>query len=545
MRIISFAAVLVLLASLTFAADRPASSPARPPNIVLILADDLGIGDVGCYGQKVIETPNIDALARDGMRFTNAYSPSPVCAPTRCSLLTGLHLGHSFVRDNKEVKPEGQVPIPADTLTIAEVLKRRGYATACIGKWGLGPVGSEGDPLRQGFDFFYGHNCQRVAHSHYADHVWRNDQRVDLEGNPSTEQSKSGAAPTTGKHYIPDLMADEAVQWLRDHAGPDAAAAKNTKNTKPDDKAGDANTAESKIQNPKSKIDRPFFLYFASPLPHLGLHAPAELVEHYRKKIPNDPPYDGGKGYFPCAHPRATYAAMVTRLDQHVGRIVATLKELGLLDDTLILFASDNGPTFVIGGADSKFFDAAQGRRGLKEEVYEGGIRVPLIARWRPAAGGAPAGGIASGATSDVVTVLYDLFPTFAEVSAAPLSAAEVKALDGVSLVPTLTGRPTDQPLPAYRYWEIHAKGGRQALRQGDWKLVRNNVRRDPAGRAYELYDLSKDPTEQHDLAAANPQKLKELTALIQSARTESPVKGWNFEPAKPSPAAAAAEKGD
>jgi arylsulfatase A len=259
-------------------------NPARPPNIVLILADDLGVAELGVYGQEKIRTPNIDRLAREGMRFMQAYAPSPVCAPTRCMLLTGLHSGRAYIRDNMELKPgEGQLPIPESTITVAELLKRAGYATACVGKWGLGPVGSSGDPNRQGFDFFFGYNCQRVAHNLYADHLWRNSERIELPDNSAQL-----------RHYTPDLMADEAIGWIRRNR------------------------------------EQPFFLYFATPLPHLALQAPPEAVAEYRKHFTDDPPYDGSRGYLPCAAPRATYAAMVARVDDHVGRIISELRSLKL-----------------------------------------------------------------------------------------------------------------------------------------------------------------------------------------------------------------------
>jgi arylsulfatase A-like enzyme len=445
----------------------------RRPNILLILADDLGPGDLGCYGQTIIRKPNVDRLANEGMRFTTAYTGSPVCGPSRCSLLTGLHTGHCYVRDNKELKPaEGQLPIPDDAVTLAELLKHGGYATACIGKWGLGPPGSSGDPITQGFDFFYGHNCQRVAHNHYTDHVWHNDEKVVLDGNTPGN--------VTGRQYVPDLMADQAVRWIRRHK------------------------------------DQPFFLDFATPLPHVSLQAPADAVAAYVDRIGPEEPMPRRGDYVPCAHPRATYAAMVTRMDDHVGRLLAELKSLGLEDDTVVIFASDNGPTFQRVGGHPEFFRSALGLRGLKEDVYEGGIRCPLVVRYP--------GHVRPGSTSDFVTALYDLFPTALDLAHLP---APTKT-DGVSIVPTLTGHADAQKPHDYLYWEFGPRGGQKAIRQGNWKLVQVGLKRNPHVRP-ELYDLATDPTESHDVARAHPDVVERLMALMRSAHTPSDQPNWNF----------------
>jgi arylsulfatase A-like enzyme len=460
-----------VLVALCVLATSVAFAEQKKPNIVLLLADDLGIGELGCYGQTKIQTPNIDRLAKDGMRFTQAYSPSPVCAPTRCGLLTGMSMGHAYIRDNKEIQPEGQFPIPHDTVTVAEELKRAGYTTACIGKWGLGPVGSSGDPIKQGFDFFFGDNCQRVAHNQYPDHVWKNDQRIDLDGG--------GPQVVKGKHFAPDMMRDEAMNWL----------------------------AENK--------DKPFFLYFSTTLPHVSLQAPPDAVAMYDGKFEEPETFPGKGSYVKCDAPRATYAAMVTRLDQHVGAILDQIEKLGLKDNTIVIFASDNGPTFRIGGADSAFFDSAQGRRGLKEEVYEGGIRVPLIARWP--------GHIEAGATSDLATVLYDLFPTFDELAGRQAPAN----IDGISLLPTLTGHGTQAAHP-YLYFEFASHGGQRALRQGNWKVVQTGLKKEP-NAPVQLYDLASDPNESNDVAEKHPEVVTNLTNLMKKARTPAVVPAWNF----------------
>ncbi|HZZ43360.1 MAG TPA: arylsulfatase [Tepidisphaeraceae bacterium] len=463
--------ILILAALIGFAGwAHAAENEKKKPNIVLILADDLGTGEVGCYGQKIITTPNIDLLAKQGMKFMQAYSPSPVCAPTRCCLMTGLDTGHAYIRDNQEMKPEGQLPIPDSAMTIAEVLKKGGYATACIGKWGLGMVGTSGDPIRQGFDFFYGDNCQRVAHNHYTDHLWKNDEKVVLAGNV--------VGNVMGKQYAPDLMADEAIKWLGEQ-----------------------------------QKDKPFFLYFATTLPHVSLQAPKDAVAAYKGKVGQETPFVPKKGdYVECDEPRATYAAMVTKIDDYVGRIMGKLKEMGVADNTIVIFASDNGPTFNA-GTDSKWFGSTEGRKGLKEEVYEGGIWVPMIAWWP--------GHVKAGTQTEYATELYDLFPTFAQIGQVDIN--DVKT-DGISLVPVIEGK--DAKSHDYLYWEIHMKGGRRALRQGDWKIVQNNVKK---GGDVELYDLAADPDEKKNLAADKPEKVKEMVKLMQGARTESEVKAWNF----------------
>ncbi len=452
------------------AANSRPSNNSTKPNIVLILADDLGYSELGCYGQQKIRTPNIDRLAAEGMRFTQFYAGSTVCAPSRCTLLTGLHTGHTVVRDNQSVGAEGQWPLPARTLTLGNILQDRGYATACIGKWGLGGPGSTGEPNRHGFDYFYGHLCQAVAHNHYTDHLWRNTKMEVLDGNAKDK--------IVGAQYAPDLMADDALRFIRENS------------------------------------TRPFFLYFATPLPHLALQAPPDAMKPYLGKW-DDPPYDGKRGYFPQPHPRATYAAMVTRIDDYVGRIMALLKELKLDENTIVLFASDNGPTFVIGGADSAFFHSANSFRGLKEALYEGGIRVPLIARWP--------GRIAPGTTTGQPAAIWDLLPTLAQIAGARSPAG----IDGISLAPTLLHQ-GEQPQHEYFYWEYHADGGSQAVRMGNWKAVRHHVKKQP-NAPIELYDLATDVGERHDVAAAHPDVVAHIQRILAAARIQSDNPRWRF----------------
>jgi arylsulfatase len=452
--------VLILAAPAVDAAD----PPVRKPNIVLILADDLGSHDVGCYGQKKIRTPSIDRLAAEGMRFTQAYAGSPVCAPSRCCLMTGKHGGHAYIRANQEVKPEGQTPIPDSEITLAELLKKEGYATGAIGKWGLGPPGSEGDPLKQGFDFFFGYNCQRHAHSHYPTYLWRNDRRIALEGNDGK----------TGRQYSHDLFEAEALRFLKEHK------------------------------------DRPFFLYLPFTIPHVAIQVPEDSLAEYKGKW-DDPPYQGGRGYLPHPAPRAGYAAMVTRMDRTVGRILDLLKELGLDDNTLVLFSSDNGPApGGVGGSDSAFFESAGPLRGLKGSVYEGGIRVPLLARWP--------GKIKAGTVSDHVCYFPDLMPTVMELIGA--AGRVPQGIDGVSFAPTLLGRPEKQRLPEYLFWEYTGSGGQQAVRLGDWKGVRTNLHK--GNTKIELYNLKDDPSEQRDVADRHPEIVKRIETIMNTARVPS-----------------------
>jgi arylsulfatase len=435
------------------------------PNLIFILGDDLGRCELGCYGQKKIRTPNIDRLAAEGMRFTQAYSGNAVCAPSRCVLMTGRHPGHAAIRDNREVKPEGQHPIPDGAVTVAELLKARGYATGIVGKWGLGSPGSEGDPLRQGFDFFFGYNCQRHAHNFYPAYLWRNDQKVALEGN----DGKSA----TGKQYSHDLAEKEGLDFIR------------------------------------SRKDKPFFLFMAFTLPHLALQVPEDSLAEYLGQW-DDPPYRGGKGYQPHPAPRAAYAAMVSRLDRSVGRVTALLKELGLEENTLVLFSSDNGPTHGgVGGSDSEFFSSAGPFRGLKGSLYEGGIRVPLIARWP--------GKVRAGSVSDLPCAFQDVLPTFCEISGAEVP----KGTDGISILPALLGK-EGQKRREHLYWEFPGYGGQQAVRWGDWKGVRQNTNK--GSLEVQLYNLADDVRESKDVAAANPEVVARITKIMAEDRVPSDV---------------------
>ncbi len=436
--------------------------PSAAPNVIFVLADDLGYAELGCYGQTKIRTPHIDQLAREGMRFTQHYSGSPVCAPSRCTLLTGLHTGHSFIRDNREQKVEGQLAIPTNTRTAGRLLQESGYVTGFIGKWGLGGPGSSGVPEKQGFDHAYGYLCQRHAHNHYPKYLWRNGEKVPLEGNDRG---------LTGAQHSHDSMTEEALQFVRDHQ------------------------------------DRPFLLYVAYAIPHLAIQVPEDSLSEYQGVWP-DPPYEGGNGYLPHPAPRAGYAAMVTRMDRDVGRIRKLLEELGLDKNTVMIFTSDNGPTYDrIGGSDSEFFQSAGELRGLKGSVYEGGIRVPLVA-WGP-------GRIPAGAVNHQPSGFQDWLPTFAQLAGRAIPGG----LDGESLLPALLGDPA-APRRSPLYFEIASYGGQQAIRDKNWKAVRTEMVK--GNRQVQLFDLSEDPGETRDVGSEHPEVLSRMTRWMSDLRTPS-----------------------
>ena len=441
----------------------PVSAQVKP-NIVYILADDLGYGDLGCYGQKDILTPNIDRLAAEGMRFTQHYAGSTVCAPSRCALMTGLHTGHCHIRGNARVN------LRPEDVTVAEVLKGAGYATGLCGKWGLGVEGQEGVPNRQGFDYFYGYLDQGHAHNYYPTFLVRNEERVPLP-NIVPEPKDSGAGVATGKvAYSHDLIAQEGLDFVRRSA------------------------------------QQPFFLYWALTLPHANNEAGEAGME-----VPDH------EGYKDKDWPenKKNMAAMVSRMDRDVGRLLDLLKELGIDENTLVIFTSDNGP-HQEGGNDPDWFDSNGPLRGIKRDLYEGGIRVPHIARWP--------GHIAPGSTSDHVAAFWDFFPT----ASAAAGVAPPEGLDGISYLPALTGG-TDQGNHDYLYWEFTEQGGKQAIRQSDWKAIRLNVAENPNG-PLELYNLSNDPAEEKNVAAELPDVVAHLSVLMAGARTDSAL--FPFKPA-------------
>ncbi|MEG3658137.1 arylsulfatase [Arenibacter palladensis] len=448
------------------------SKTIGPPNIIYILADDLGYGDLSVYGQKKFQTPNIDKLAAQGMLFTQHYSGSTVCAPSRSALMTGMHTGHTVVRGNYGIKPEGQFPIPDSTLTIAEVLKKAGYSTGAFGKWGLGYPGSEGDPNNQGFDTFYGYNCQTIGHNYYPYHLWSNQDSIVLPQNSGT---KKGI-------YAPSLIHEKTLQFIEENK------------------------------------DRPFFAYVPSIIPHAELVAPEEVLNRFRGKylpekvykgIDDGPKYKIG-GYGSQTESHAAFAAMVSILDEQVGEIVQKVNDLGIADNTIIIFTSDNGP-HLEGGADPDYFDSNGLLKGYKRDLYEGGIRVPMMVKWPNK--------IKPGTVTGHVSAFWDVFPTLAEIA----GVKETPGLDGISLLPTLLGKSTEQKEHEYLYWEFHEKGGRQAVRMGDWKAVKYNVLQNPDAKI-ELYDLSKDTGEANNVASDFPEVVAEMESILERARTPSEV---------------------
>ena len=477
------------------------AAQADEPNIVYILADDLGYAELGCYGQEKIKTPNIDQLARQGMRFTQHYCGNAVCAPSRCVLMTGKHPGHAYIRNNSRGKLPaelterygfdfpGQEPIPAAEVTIGEVLKQKGYATAAIGKWGLGNFGTTGDPNCQGFDLFFGYNCQAHAHSFYPAHLWSNGRKVKLANHPpvpgharfpegADPQDPAAYAPFKGTDYSADHMIDTALNFIRENK------------------------------------DRPFFLYFPSTIPHVALHIPDEELKPYLGKWDETPfASEKGYGYTPHMTPRAAYAAMISRLDKDVARIMKILKELGLDDNTLVMFSSDNGTTHLDKEVDYEFFQSVGPLRGLKGSLYEGGIRVPMIARWP--------GKIKPSTTTDHISAFWDVLPTIAEVT----GTRPPDGIDGVSFAPTLLGRPQDQKQPEYLYWEFTGYGGQQAVRLGDWKGVRQNMLRRKKNAnplAIELYNLAEDIGESKDVAKQHPEIVARIEKIMTTGRVPS-----------------------
>ena len=442
------------------------------PNIVYILADDLGYGDLSILGQKRFNTPNLDRMAREGMIFTQHYAGCTVCAPSRSSLMTGLHTGHTPIRGNKEWNPEGQWPMPAETYTVAEMLKEAGYTTGGFGKWGLGYPGSEGDANMQGFDEFYGYNCQRIAHNYYPSHLWNNQQKVLLEGNSGDQFGT----------YAPELIHQRALQFIE-----------------------------------KNK-DKPFFLFYPNVIPHAELLLPEEYMRKFKGKLLPENSFkgvepgnmgfrNGAYGSQPEGH--AAFAAMVTLLDKQVGEVLNKLKELGLDKNTIVMFSSDNGP-HQEGGADPDYFDSNGPFRGYKRDLYEGGIRVPMIAVWP--------GSIKAGSTTDHISAFWDVMPTITELA----GVKSPENIDGISFLPTLLGK-TGQTKHDYLYWEFHELGGRKALRKGDWKLVSYDVFV-PTQTTVELYNIASDPGEQNNVAAQHPEVVKELSELMAGARTPSEV---------------------
>ncbi|MCE7057946.1 arylsulfatase [Algoriphagus sp. AGSA1] len=460
------------------------SNPPKP-NIVYIMADDLGYGDLSSYGQQKFETPNIDRLAKEGMLFTQHYSGTTVCAPSRSSLMTGLHTGHTPIRGNRGING-GQYPLPPDVITIPKILKKAGYVTGVFGKWGLGYPGSAGDPLNQGFDEFFGYNSQTISHNYYARELSDNDKVIELKENSGTEHGV----------YTPNLIQERTLDFIDRHR------------------------------------DTTFFLYVPSIIPHAELFAPEEYMEMFVKRTSPEPPhayeskfapetpYEGIDdpehprykvgGYGSQPYPRATFAAMVKLLDYQVGEILDKLDALGLADNTLVIFTSDNGP-HVEGGADPDFFNSNGPFQGYKRDLHEGGIRIPMLARWP--------GRIASESRTDHVSAFWDVLPTLCEV----VGMESPEGIDGISYLPSLLGEAQQEH--EYLYWEFHEQQGKQAVRKGDWKAIRLDMFGDTPKLF--LFDLSEDLGEAKNLASEHPEVLEELIQIMDTARMEDPE--WPF----------------
>lgn len=461
---------------------------AVQPNIIYILADDLGYGDLGSYGQINIQTPNLDRMAAEGMRFTQHYSGSTVCAPSRSVLMTGLHTGHTQIRGNKEIMPVGQYPLKFGTVTIPKLLKEAGYTTGGFGKWGLGYPGSEGEPSLQGFDEFFGYMCQRRSHFFYPEFLYHDMcgvpiEKVQLEGNwvgdVSTENfQREGAGPPIEKGlYSQDVITERALQFIDENR------------------------------------NGPFFLYLPSQIPHASLEVPEEAMQIYLDEngesiFDEDTSHPFG-AYTKTEMPVATYAAMVSLLDSYVGMIIEKLEELGLEENTLVILTSDNG-SYTEGGYHYYMHNSNGELRGGKRDLYEGGIRVPFIAKWK--------GYIQAGTVSDHITWFPDMMPTFAELAGATVPSG----LDGISMVPILLGR-GDQKEHNYLYWEFHAQSGKQAVRKGNWKAVRLNMNSEE-GPVTELYNLNDDPEEQNDIAEQHPEIIKEMEEIMKREHIPSEV---------------------
>jgi len=482
------------------------------PNIIYILADDLGYGEVGVYGQKKIETPNIDQLANDGMIFTQHYTGAPVCAPARCVLLTGKHMGHSAIRGNdewnergsvwdyravaKDSTLEGQRPLPSNTITLANLLQKAEYKTGMIGKWGLGAPHTESIPNRMGFDYFFGYNCQRQAHTYNPIHLYENENRFYL-GNDTLP-------PSTGLFENEDpLVLESYARFNQSAYAPEISF-------------------EKLMGFVKQNKNDPFFLYWASPIPHLPLQAPKAWVDHYVKKFGDEKPYayiDGEKGnYFPSRYPRATYAAMVSYLDENIGKLILYLKDEGLYDNTLIIFTSDNGPSYT-GGTDSPWFESggpfeSTYGRG-KGFLYEGGIRVPMITSWPNQ--------IRAGTTSEHVSAFWDVLPTFCEITNQKIP----HNLDGLSFLNAMTQN-KEQEKHEYLYWEFPEYQGQVAVRKGPWKLIWKEIKK--GNQKVELYNLDEDAGEKKDVSSSHPEILEEFYAIIKKEHETPEVNRFKIE---------------
>ena len=462
-------AVALAAMSLTSCVSKTMLPPDDKPNVIFILADDLGYADLSCLGQTKFSTPNIDSLASQGMMFTQHYSGSSVSAPSRSCLITGQHTGHTVIRGNKELPVEGQHPLPSDTYTIFKMLKDNGYKTSVFGKWGLGAPDTEGAPQNQNVDEFFGYNCQRQAHNYYPYHLWHNGEKIMLDGNKDKNEND----------YAPYIIHKEAIDFIKENK------------------------------------DTTFFMWYTSVLPHAELKVPEKELESFvgRPELELERSYAGcdegmyykNGGYGSQQYTHAAFAAMVSILDKQVGDICRTLDSLGIADNTIIVFTSDNGP-HQEGGADPDFFDGNGELRGYKRDLYEGGIRVPMIIKWKDK--------VAENTKSDHMSAFWDFLPTMAEI----IDAEIPENIDGISFLPELTSA-GEQKKHDYLYWEFHENNGRQAIRQGDWKAVKYDVHND--GKI-ELYNIKDDVAEEVDVAEKYPDKVAEMDSLMKVSRVDS-----------------------
>ena len=481
-------AVILLLSFNVFSQRRQV--PTKP-NIIYIYADDLGYGELGSYGQQQIKTPHLDQLAAEGIRFSQHYTGAPVCAPARCMLLTGKHSGNSYIRGNYELggfedeNEGGQMPLPENTFTIATMMKQAGYITGAIGKWGLGMNDNTGDPNKQGFDYFYGYLDQKQAHNFYPTHLWENGKWLGLNNKPfmvhrpiPTNSKDTAFDNFKGNDYSVTKMAEKTLEFIR------------------------------KYKN------KPFFLYLPYTGPHVALQAPDEAIKEYIGQF-DEKAYYGEKGYAPAKYPLSTYAAMITYMDKQIGRVMALLKELQLDDNTIIMFSSDNGTTFDVGGVYAAYFNLTGGLRGRKQDLYEGGIRIPFIARWPRK--------IKAGTVSNLVSAQYDLMATLSD-----LTKTKVLPNDGISFLPTLLGKNARQKLHEYLYFEFPEKTGQVAIRMGRWKGVKSNMKKDIKA-PWEIYDLQTDASESNNIATHHPELAKKFEAIMRKEHTRTHIKEWEF----------------
>ncbi|MCD4734905.1 MAG: arylsulfatase [Bacteroidales bacterium] len=498
--------LLLLIVSVAITAcQQKQIEESKHPNIIYILADDLGYGELGCYGQEKIETPNIDKLAETGIRFTQHYSGSPVCAPARCNLLTGLHPGHAVIRGNhewgsrgkvwdyvemiKDSTLEGQHPLPDSTITIANLLKDAGYVTGMAGKWGLGAPHTNSIPNKMGFDYFCGYNCQRIAHTYYPVFLYENEHRIYLDNDTIKphlgleEDADSSDIVSYSKFelndYAPDIMHTKALNFITENK------------------------------------DKSFFLYYATPIPHLPLQAPKKWVDFYVEKFGDEEPLVKA-GYYPHRYPRAAYAGMISYLDEQVGELISKLKELGIYENTIIIFTSDNGPTYL--DADTKWFESAkpfQTKTGrTKGHLYEGGIRVPMIASWPDK--------IKAGTETNHISAFWDVMPAFCEI----VEIESPKFTDGISFLPVLKGMKQEEH--DYLYWEFAGYNGQQAVRMGKWKAIRKNIRK--GNLKIELYNLDEDIREENNVAVQYPEIVKNIEKIMKKEHTPATVERFKME---------------